>query len=194
MKTVIVDYGAGNLQSVKNALDYLQYPAEISGKAVDIANAKRIIFPGVGQFGEAMQRLEEKKLILPIKQAITKGKPFLGICLGLQLLFEESEESPGVNGLSIFRGKAVRFTTKKVPQIGWNTVIPQKQSILQQDFFYFVNSYYVVPEDKSIVLATADYGGAFVCAVQQKNITAVQFHPEKSGDAGLAFLQRWLSC
>ena len=200
----IIDYGAGNLKSVKNALDYLKVDSVITNKPEDILKADRLILPGDGSFGFMMKNLERKLLIAPIKNFIKSGKPFLGICLGLQGLFEESEESPGIKGLSILKGKVVKFRNGKVPQIGWNKLICKKnvnyiknsfqKRIFYVDYMYFVNSYYVVPKDTSIISALADYNGNFVSAVQYNNITAVQFHPEKSGKAGLELLNRWLKC
>ncbi|MBI2654324.1 imidazole glycerol phosphate synthase subunit HisH [Candidatus Woesearchaeota archaeon] len=190
----IIDYGAGNLKSVKNALDYLNVDSIITNKPEDIIKSDRIILPGDGSFGYMMENLEKNGLVNPIKNFIRSGKPFLGICLGLQGLFEESEESPNVKGLSIFKGKVVRFRKGKVPQIGWNKIFPKKKTIFKEDFMYFVNSYYVVPKDNSIIAATTDYNGNFVSSIKSNNITAMQFHPEKSGKAGIELLKRWLKC
>ena len=194
----IIDYGAGNLKSVKNALDYLKADSTITDRADDISKADRLILPGDGSFGYMMENLERKFLIAPIKNFIRSGKPFLGICLGLQGLFEESEESPGVKGLSIFKGKVVKFKKGKVPQIGWNNIICKKnvstRNIFFDSYMYFVNSYYVVPEDSSIVATMTEYNGNFVSSIQSNNVTAMQFHPEKSGNAGIELLKRWLKC
>ncbi|HLG23793.1 MAG TPA: imidazole glycerol phosphate synthase subunit HisH [Candidatus Nanoarchaeia archaeon] len=190
----IIDYGAGNLRSVKNSLDYLKVDSIITDKPQDIARAKRIILPGDGSFGFMMKNLKKKGLVRPIKGFAKSGKPFLGICLGLQGLFEESEESPGVKGLSIFKGKVVKFRKGKIPQIGWNKINPSKKNIFENSFMYFVNSYYVIPKDKPIIAATTDYRGNFVSAIQFENITAMQFHPEKSGRGGIEILRRWLKC
>lgn len=189
----IIDYGAGNLMSVKNAVDALGIKTFIISSPQDFQKAEKIIFPGVGSFGAMMQNLEEKRLITPIKEAIKQGKPFLGICLGMQALFEESEESLGVKGLEIFKGKVVKFTKGKVPQIGWNKIKPRKK-LFEEGYAYFVNSYYIVPEKKEIIAATTDYEGDFVCAIQEKNVTAVQFHPEKSSEYGMNFIKRWITC
>src|SRR3989338_2422827 len=188
----IIDYGAGNLKSVKNALDYLRVDSIITDKPRDILEAERVILPGDGSFGYMMKNLEKKNLITPTKNFIKSGRPFLGICLGLQGLFEESEESPKIKGLSIFKGKVLKFRKGKVPQIGWNNIFPKQNDIFKEDFMYFVNSYYVVPEDNSIIAATTDYNGNFVSAIKSNNITAMQFHPEKSGKAGIELLNRWL--
>lgn len=190
----IVDCGIGNLSSVKNALNYLGAASKITSDANDIVRAERIILPGVGAFGFMMGNLRSNALERPLKSSIEEGKPFLGICLGMQVLFEKSEESKGVEGLGILKGKVVRFTKGKVPQVGWNEAVPVKRGIFRKGFVYFVNSYYTVPEQSSIIAATTDYFGRFASAVQYKNITAVQFHPEKSGIFGLELLRRWLEC
>ncbi|MBI2547958.1 imidazole glycerol phosphate synthase subunit HisH [Candidatus Woesearchaeota archaeon] len=210
----IIDYGAGNLRSLTNAFDYLRKESIITDDPKVIMNADRLILPGDGSFGYMMETVKKKDLINPIQKFIMSGKPFLGICLGLQALFEESEESPGSKGLCIFKGKVVRFRKGKVPQIGWNRIVPTKkpqsrgsisqgsmqpmQPLFKEDFMYFVNSYYVVLEDRSLIAATTDYYGTFVSAIQAKsvtvNVTALQFHPEKSGNPGLRLLKRWLQC
>jgi imidazole glycerol phosphate synthase glutamine amidotransferase subunit len=190
---VIIDYGAGNLVSVKNALDYLGVASKITSNAEDIEKAERIILPGVGSFGFMMESLRKLKLEEPLKKALLKGKPYLGICLGLQALFEESVESPCIAGLNIFKGKVVKFKQGKIPQIGWNNIKPRK-SLFKAGFVYFVNSYYPVPKDKEIIATTTDYFGDFVSAVQKDNITAMQFLPEKSGEFGLNLIRRWLQC
>ncbi len=189
----IIDYGAGNIRSIKNALDYLGAESKITGKAEDILKADKIVFPGVGSFGDVMKTLKEKNLIESIKTSIEKGKPFLGICIGFQVLFEESEESPKARGLNILKGKVIKFKKGKIPHIGWNK-IKVKKGIFKEGYFYFVNSYHVVPNDKSMIATTTDYYIDFVSAVQYKNITAVQFHPEKSGNIGLETLKEWLKC
>ena len=190
----IVDYGAGNLKSVKNALDYLNVDSIITDDPKNIKKADRLILPGDGSFGYMIENLEKKDLVNPIKNFIKSGKPFLGICLGLQGLFEESEESPKVKGLSIFKGKVLKFRKGKVPQIGWNKIFPKQKNIFKEDFMYFVNSYYVVPKDNSITATITDYNGNFVSAIESNNITAMQFHPEKSGKAGIELLKSWLKC
>ena len=190
----IIDYGAGNLKSVKNALDYLNVDSIITDDPKNIKKADRLILPGDGSFGYMIENLEKKDLVNPIKNFIKSGKPFLGICLGLQGLFEESEESPKVKGLSIFKGKVVKFGKGKVPQIGWNKIFLEQKSIFEVDFMYFVNSYYVIPKDDSIIATITDYNGNFVSAIKSNNITAMQFHPEKSGKAGIELLKRWLKC
>ena len=192
--TVIVDYDAGNLKSIANMLNFLGEDFLISSKANDIKNAGRIIFPGQGHFRQAVENLDKKNLIEPIKAVVNNGKPFLGICLGLQILFEKSEEAPNFEGLSILKGEVKKFTSGKVPQIGWNRIKTTKNnSYLDDNFFYFVNSFYVVPEDKSIISSTANYNIDFCSSIQKDNLTAVQFHPEKSADAGMNFFKLWIS-
>lgn len=193
-KVIIVDYEAGNLRSVANMLTFLEVPFEITSEKEKILNAEKIIFPGQGHFMQAMNNLEKKGLVPVIKECCNNGIPFLGICIGLQILFEKSEEAPGVNGLGILKGEVKRFTEGKIPQIGWNKVVPTANNkYLTQDYFYYVNSYYVVPEDESIISAYTDYNGKFCAAVQSGSITAVQFHPEKSSAAGLTFFRNWLN-
>ena len=190
----IIDYGAGNLKSVENALDYENVDSIITDKPEEIIKSDRLILQGDGSFRYMMKNLEREFLIAPIKNFIRSGKPFLGICLGLQALFQESEESPNVKGLSVFKGKVVKFGRGKVPQIGWNRISPKQNNIFKEDFMYFVNSYYVVPKDKSIIATITDYNGNFISAIRASNITAMQFHPEKSGKAGIKLLKRWLKC
>ncbi|MCK5283815.1 MAG: imidazole glycerol phosphate synthase subunit HisH [Nanoarchaeota archaeon] len=192
----IIDYGAGNLQSVKNALDNLKAESRITDNPYEILSADKIIFPGVGNFGDMVKSLEKKNLIDVIRGVINDGKLFLGICLGLQVLFEESAESPDAKGIGIFKGKVKRFNTNlKVPQIGWNQIkVCRENKIingLDGNFFYFVHSYYVDPEDDAIVLARTNYGGEFVSGVCKDNIYAFQFHPEKSGEDGLKILKNF---
>ena len=192
-KVVIVDYEAGNLRSVANMLTFLNVPFVITSDKNEILSAKKIIFPGQGHFAQAMSNLERKGLVPVIKECCQKGIPFLGICIGLQILFESSEEAPNVNGLGIFQGEVKRFTKGKIPQIGWNKVIPTQNNIyISEGYFYYVNSYYVVPKNENIISAYTDYNGKFCAAVQKENITAVQFHPEKSAKAGLEFFNNWL--
>lgn len=191
--SVIVDYESGNLRSVANMLTFLNLPYTISSDKNEILNAKRIIFPGQGHFAQAMGNLEKKGLVDVIKEACERQIPFLGICIGLQILFEKSEEAPNTKGLGILKGEVKRFTKGKIPQVGWTKITTtNNNSYLDNDYFYFVNSYYVKPEDESIISATYNYYGDFCASVQTKNITAVQFHPEKSASAGLKFFKNWL--
>lgn len=190
----IIDYGAGNLKSICNMLDFLGEKYQISNDAKEIEAAEKIIFPGQGHFAQAMKNLENKKLIAPIKKAIENGAKFLGICLGLQILFEKSEEAPGIDGLGIIKGEVKKFTEGKIPQIGWNQIkTTQNNSYLEEDYFYFVNSYYVVPEDKNVISSICNYSIDFAASIEYKNLTALQFHPEKSSDAGVKFFEKWLA-
>lgn len=203
-KTVIIDYGAGNLRSIANMLDYLNTDYKISDSISDIKNAGRLIFPGQGHFKQAMENLERKSLIELINTQIKEGKQFLGICLGLQVLFEQSEEAPNVPGMGILKGAVKKFNARvidktgveticKTPQIGWNSIkTTTNNSFLKDDFYYFVNSYYVEPADKSVVSSVCDYNGEFCASIEKDNLTAVQFHPEKSSETGLSFFKSWL--
>jgi glutamine amidotransferase len=189
----ILDYGGGNLKSVANILEFLGHEYLVTDKKVDIQRAERIILPGQGHFGQVMQALNKKGLIKCLTEQINSGTPFLGICIGIQVLFEESEEAPGVEGLGIIPGKVIRFTRGKIPQIGWNQLkITPINSVLANDYVYFVNSYHVVPENKNIVSAYSEYHTNFVAAIECRNIFAFQFHPEKSGSVGQTFFKRWL--
>ena len=207
---VVIDYGMGNLHSVFKALEVSGARAVVSSKAADIKKAKGIVFPGVGSFGEAMKELKRRKLVDPIKDAIAAGKPFLGLCLGLQLLFEKSEEAPGVRGLGILRGEVKRFRSSsivhrsslKVPHMGWNTIkrktINEKREtrilkgVPDGSYMYFVHSYYAAPKDKKDILTTTEYGINFASGVKRDNVYALQFHPEKSQDLGLRILKNFV--
>lgn len=190
----IIDYEAGNLKSICNMLDFLGEKYQISSDAETIENADKIIFPGQGHFEQAMKNLKNKGLIEPIKKAIENNSKFLGICLGLQILFEKSEEAPGVEGLGIIKGEVKKFTQGKIPQIGWNKIQTTKNnSYLDDDYFYFVNSYYVIPEDKSIISSVCNYNIDFAASIEYNNLSAMQFHPEKSSDAGIKFFKKWLN-
>ncbi len=192
-KTVIVDYDAGNLKSIANILKYVDEDFLISSNPQDLKNAKRLIFPGQGHFRQAVENLDRKNLIGPIKSAIEAGKPFLGICLGLQILFEKSEEAPNFEGLAILKGEVKKFSQGKVPQIGWNKIkTTANNDYLAEDFFYFVNSYYVEPNDKNVISSITNYHIDFCSSIQNENLTAVQFHPEKSAQAGIDFFTSWI--
>ena len=196
----IIDYGAGNLQSVKKALDYIGAESKITMDKNEINAASHIILPGVGSFGDAMASIRKRNLEQTIKENASGKKPFLGICLGLQLLFSSSEESPGVEGLGIFDGEIVRIPETnglKVPHIGWNSVeLKQKDGIFDgikdNSYFYFVHSYYLKNAPDDIVAGVTEYGVPIQCAVQRGRVCATQFHPEKSGDAGLALLRNFV--
>lgn len=196
----IIDYGAGNLSSVKKALDYLGAESIITDDKSKIKSASHIILPGVGSFGDAMESMRNRDLVDTVKEVAVSGKPFLGICLGLQLLFEGSEESPGVEGLGLLKGKITQIPKNnglKVPHIGWNSVSVRKddgifKNIEQNSFFYFVHSFYLTESQGDIAAATTQYGVEIECAVEQGNLFATQFHPEKSGKAGLTLLKSFL--
>lgn len=194
----IIDYGAGNLHSVKNALNFLGADAEITGDADKILGADHVILPGVGAFGDAMECLRERKLTDVVRTAANGDRPFLGICLGLHLLFEGSEETPGVSGLGIFSGKIRKIPDYglKIPHIGWNNIETVTDSrILPTDnpYLYFVHSYYIDPDDRSIISSYTDYGTELPVSIEKGNVFAVQFHPEKSGDTGLEILRRFIN-
>jgi imidazole glycerol-phosphate synthase len=196
----LLDYGAGNVRSVRNAIKKLGLNIKDAASAEDIINADKLIFPGVGSFGNAINRLQELGFYKPLQQRIRADKPFLGICLGLQTLFDSSEETPGSPGLGIIPGKVIKFTPKElsVPQIGWNGINIHKDSFLltscKGEKYYFVHSYRALPspENKDWILTTTDYDGQFISGVQKGNIYAFQFHPEKSGRAGLKILENFL--
>lgn len=195
----VIDYGAGNLKSVTNALDYLKCRNKVINSPEELKKSDKIIFPGVGSFGDVVARLNKRKLFKPLKEEILNGKPYLGICLGLQILYESSEESPG-RGFGIFRGKIKRFGTGlKVPHIGWNQVKIIRAGNLFKDvknnsFVYFDHSYYAGMEDKSMVTSATDYGVDFISALEESNVCATQFHPEKSGAIGLKILKNFAKC
>lgn len=195
----VIDYGMGNLRSVTNALEKLGADVIITGDKKTISSAKAIILPGVGAFGKCMENLEKRGLIECIKESIDKGKQYLGICLGMQVLFETSEETPTAIGMGILKGTVPRFTGElKVPHMGWNNInIVKETRILQGidtgEHFYFVHSYYCLPMDKTIVATTTPYGDEFVSSVQKDNVFACQFHPEKSQKAGLKLLKNFIN-
>jgi imidazole glycerol-phosphate synthase subunit HisH len=190
----VIDYGGGNLKSVTNLLEVLNCKYQITSDYDLIAGAEKIIFPGQGHFGQSMQAIKAKNLDKAIIESIKNGIPFLGICVGLQVLFEESEEAPGVKGLGVIKGKVVRFTQGKIPQIGWNKLKTTPQNtILSDDYYYFVNSYYVKPDDESLISSYANYYIDFAASIEYKNLTAVQFHPEKSGAIGCNSIKKWLA-
>lgn len=197
----LIDYDAGNIKSVQKALEFLGEQAIVTRDRQEILAAKRVILPGVGNFGDAMAKLESFGLVSVIREVTEQGVPFLGICLGLQLLFEESEESPGVKGLGLLPGRIVRIpkeTGLKIPQIGWNALQYPSRGKLFADvpegsYVYFVHSYYLQAEEKEIVKATAEYGVTVEASVEKGNIFACQFHPEKSSEVGLQILKNFLA-
>lgn len=194
----IIDYDAGNLKSVEKALKFLGEDVVITREKEEILNADKVILPGVGAFGDAMHNLEQFGLIDVIKEVVELGKPFLGICLGLQLLFERSEESPGVEGLGILKGEILRIPDcpgLKIPHMGWNSLKIKPEAKLLKDledpYVYFVHSYYLKAADENIVAATTEYSTTIHASVQSGNVFACQFHPEKSSRVGLQILRNF---
>ena len=199
-KIVIVDYGMGNLRSVQKAFEASGAKPKVTSSPTEVEKADKIILPGVGAFGQAMLELRKKKLVGVLKEKVRSGTPYLGLCLGLQLLFSFSEEG-GVKGLDILPGRVKRFSSKvgKVPHMGWNTLsvrkkyCPLMQGVRGSDHFYFVHSFYAVPEEKEDVLASTHYGTDFCSAVWRDTIFATQFHPEKSQRAGLGIVENFIA-
>ena len=196
----IIDYDAGNIKSVEKALAALGQNAVVTRDAETILKAEKVILPGVGSFGDAMGKLHDYQLVDVIHQVVEKKTPFLGICLGLQLLFESSEETPGVEGLGILKGVIKRIPDKdelKIPHIGWNSLkYPNKgrlyAGISEDSYVYFVHSYYLDAEEEDIVVATTEYGTLIHASVEKGNVFACQFHPEKSSSVGLKILENFL--
>ncbi|MDI6872969.1 imidazole glycerol phosphate synthase subunit HisH [Candidatus Solincola sp.] len=193
----IVDYGMGNLRSVEKAFVFLGHQVSVTGDPREVAAAEGVVLPGVGAFGDAARELERRGLTGVLREVLENNRPFLGICLGYQLLFEESEESPGARGLGFLPGRVVRFGQGlKVPHMGWNDVDPVRphpllQGIERGTFFYFVHSYYVVPEREEDVLTRTEYGVTFASGAAVGKVAAFQFHPEKSSSAGLRILDNF---
>ena len=194
----IIDYGMGNLRSVQKAFESMGYQAVVTRDRKRIADAGHLVLPGVGAFPDCMRNLEQFDLVGPLLDGIGQGKPFLGICLGLQLLFTESEEFGPHKGLDLIKGRVVRFPEKglKIPHMGWNQIRWQKphpllEGLSQEVYVYFVHSYYVVPEDTGVIATRTDYGIEFASSVPHDNIFACQFHPEKSQEVGLKLLQNF---
>jgi len=189
----VVDYGGGNVGSLLRALERLGLPYRLAARGRDLTWENPIVLPGVGSFGAVMEGLRERGHDEALIAAIAAGTPFLGICVGLQALFEGSEETPGVPGLSVLPGEVVRFREGKVPQIGWNRIEPREGLDHESGHVYFVNSFYARPREASDVLYQSDYRGLFCAAVRRKNVVAFQFHPEKSGEFGHRLLRRFLA-
>lgn len=198
MKIAIIDYGMGNLYSVSNTFRSLGIRAEIIDKPKGLASYDKLILPGVGAFGDAMKELKARKFIKPIKDFVASGKPFLGICLGMQLLLEKSEESKGAAGLGLIPGAVKKFSSRlKCPHMGWNQI--QKtprlgifKGLTGSLFAYFCHSYYVVPSDKSVVIGKTEYGASFASVIKKGSVYGMQFHPEKSQEAGLKILKNFI--
>ena len=204
MKIGLVDYGGGNLRSVHNAIHALGHEPVVIADPGGLADATHLILPGQGEFGDVMTRLAARDLVEPLREWIAAGRPYFGICVGYQILFEGSDEAPGIAGLGIVKGRCVRFANapgRKIPQMGWNGAKPAQQdspfwkSLGAEPYFYFVHSYYPVPEDDTWVASETDYDGEkFAATVEKGKVLACQFHPEKSQDAGLAIIANFLAC
>ncbi|MBE6010289.1 MAG: imidazole glycerol phosphate synthase subunit HisH [Lachnospiraceae bacterium] len=198
--TAIIDYDAGNIKSVEKALLFLGEDVVVTDDPETILSADHVILPGVGAFGDAMRNIREHNLEEVIHQVVEKGTPFMGICLGLQVLFEDSEENPGVPGLGILKGHIKRIPDAeglKIPHIGWNSLSLSGDGRLfeglpAEPYVYFVHSYYLEADDPSIVKAATEYGTLIHASVEQENVFACQFHPEKSSEAGLSILRNFL--
>lgn len=202
MKVALIDYGAGNLRSVANALRELGIQPVIAASPDDLTDATHLVLPGVGSFGDCMAQLESRELVTAIREWVASGKPYLGICLGYQILFDSSEESPGVAGLGIVPGTVRRFKQTpglKIPHMGWNSVVPRKpetgnwNGLGAEPYFYYVHSYFPVPDNDAVIAAETSYGDdTFAAAIELPNLLACQFHPEKSQDAGLRLIRNFL--
>ena len=197
---VVVDYGMGNLRSVSKALEHLGGKVRVSSKVKDLETCDKMVLPGVGAFQDASEELKSRELFEPVLAHLKKQKPFLGVCLGLQLLFETSEENPGSQGFAAYPGKVQLFRSKgvKVPHMGWNQVKfkqdhPIFKGVSDNSYFYFVHSYYAVPKNPDLVAGACQYGDEeFAAIVAKDHMVATQFHPEKSQDAGLKLLSNFL--
>ena len=200
MKVGIIDYGAGNLRSVANAVQALGVEFLLVSSAEEMEELTHLILPGVGSFGDCMAELDKRGLTGAIRDWAASNRPYFGICLGYQILFEESVEAPGVPGLGVFRGKVQRFTEdgRKIPHMGWNSAVPVNLADPMWDglggepFFYFVHSFFPVPENENIIAMTTEYGETFASAIRSGAVVATQFHPEKSQQAGLKLLGNFL--
>lgn len=194
----VVDYGSGNLRSVSKALEAVGASVALVTSSAQLDPLDAVVVPGVGAFGDCAQNLRKSGLWEPLIEWLQAGRPYLGICLGYQLLFESSEESPGCKGLGVLPGRVVRFQGKrlKVPHIGWNVLLdmrgPMFKTLSSAPYFYFVHSYFPVPADDAIVSARCEYGGTFAASVSTGSLHATQFHPEKSQSAGLTLLRNFL--
>lgn len=196
----IIDYDAGNIKSVEKAMHFLGQEAEVTRDAGKILKADKVILPGVGSFGDAMGKIRQYGLEEVIHEAVEKKTPFLGICLGLQLLFDRSDESPGIKGLGILKGEILKIPDKeglKIPHMGWNSLdFPREgrlfKGVPKESYVYFVHSYYLKAKEENIVTAVADYSTCIHASVEKENVFACQFHPEKSSDTGLMILKNFV--
>jgi glutamine amidotransferase len=201
----IIDYGMGNLRSVQKGFEKVGQDAIVTSDKKTIMGAHKVVLPGVGAFGDCMHNLAELDLVETVREVVKSGRPFMGICLGLQLLFDKSEEFGETEGLGIIPGRVVKFSTDasnrpgelhKIPHMGWNSInikkdTPHLSEIPDGSYFYFVHSYYVVPDDAAVITTTTDYGIEFVSSIQRDNVFASQFHPEKSQELGLSILKNF---
>jgi imidazole glycerol-phosphate synthase subunit HisH len=204
VNVTLIDYGAGNLRSVANALRAIGIEPNIAASPDQLVNTTHLVLPGVGSFGDCMAQLESRKLLAPIRDWVSAGKPYLGICLGYQILFDSSEETPGVAGLGLVPGVVRRFQQTeglKIPHMGWNSVVPTSPDLKNWEglgadpYFYYVHSYFPVPADPSVIAAKTSYGDDdFAAAIELPNLLACQFHPEKSQEAGLRLIRNFLGC
>jgi glutamine amidotransferase len=202
VKVSLIDYGAGNLRSVANALRALDIEPAIAASPEGLENTTHLVLPGVGSFGDCMEQLAIRGLLAPIREWVAAGKPYFGICLGYQILFDSSEESPGVSGLGLVPGVVRRFADSpglKIPHMGWNSVVPIHpdsgawKGLGAEPYFYYVHSYFPVPADPSVVAARTCYGkDNFAAAIELPNLLACQFHPEKSQESGLRLIRNFL--
>ncbi|MFK7849751.1 MAG: imidazole glycerol phosphate synthase subunit HisH [Akkermansiaceae bacterium] len=203
MNIGLIDFGGGNLRSVQNAIHALGFEPKVVSDPVELDGVSHLILPGQGEFGDVMSQLEKRDLVEPLKKWISAGKPYFGICVGFQILFEGSDEAPNTAGLGVVGGRCVRFKDtegKKIPQMGWNAAVPESpdskfwKGLGKAPYFYFVHSYFPVPEDSSWAVSITNYAGEkFVASVERGEVLACQFHPEKSQDAGLALMKNFLN-
>lgn len=197
----IIDYGMGNLRSVQKAFEHIGADTKITQDPKEVIKADKVVLPGVGAFKVAIEKLESLRLVSVLREVLNDGKPYLGLCLGLHLLFDKSSEGGKINGLGVFSGEVKRFDKLKVPHMGWNQIklkagnskCPLFEGIQNNSFMYFCHSYYVAPKDSEIIAASTDYGDDFVSAICKDNIMGVQFHPEKSQEMGIKILKNFVS-
>lgn len=193
----VIDYGAGNLRSVKKALDFLGVKNRVIDDPAALNGIDKMLLPGVGAFQASVEQLQKKSLFNPVRKWLQADRPFLGICLGMQVLFQDGEENPGITALGIVNGSVPRFRHERVPQIGWNKVFftgetPLANGLGDDAYFYFLHGYYVAPDDPAVVVGETEYGIRYPSMIARGNMTAVQFHPEKSGENGLTLLKNWV--